>query len=96
MASLTHPARRSKSTMYRLRKWFETSGWYVLLLAFTLVTIVPFLWTALMSVRPNSANVFRPNQPPQLLPYPGLVGWGEGQREATSEGALYRPALASG
>jgi putative chitobiose transport system permease protein len=51
------------------------------------VTIVPFLWTALMSVRPNSANVFRPNRPPEILPYPGLIGWGEGQREARSEGS---------
>jgi len=71
----------------RLRKWFETTGWYIVMVIFAVVTVVPFLWTALMSVRPNSANVFRPDQPPQILPYPGLIGWGAGQREAGQEGS---------
>lgn len=74
--------RRSK----RLRTWFSKSGWYVILISFALITVVPFLWTALMSVRPNSASVFRPGRPPEIIPYPGLIGWGYGQREAQAEG----------
>jgi putative chitobiose transport system permease protein len=71
----------------RLRRWFGTTGWYLVLVLVGLVTAVPFLWTALMSVRPNSANVFRQGRPPEILPYPGLIGWGEGQRIARSEGS---------
>jgi putative chitobiose transport system permease protein len=70
----------------RLRRWFETTGWYTILLLVALLTVIPFLWTALMSIRPNSANVFQANKPPQMLPYPGLIGWGAGQREAQREG----------
>ncbi|MDX2162207.1 MAG: carbohydrate ABC transporter permease [bacterium] len=71
----------------RVRKWLESSGWYTILIAFALLTVVPFLWTALMSVRPNSANVFRPNQPPQIIPYPGVIGWGAGQSEVRETGS---------
>ncbi|MCU0513481.1 MAG: carbohydrate ABC transporter permease [Anaerolineae bacterium] len=81
-----------KPLRLRLRQWLENTGWYTILILFGLVTVVPFLWTALMSVRPNSANVFRPNQPPQLIPYPGLIGWGEGQREAREAGFYAAPA----
>lgn len=70
----------------RLRKWLGSSGWYSILMLFALLTVLPFLWAALMSVRPNSANVFRANQPPQLIPYPGLIGWGAGQSQAREEG----------
>ncbi|MBW4438640.1 MAG: carbohydrate ABC transporter permease [Pleurocapsa minor GSE-CHR-MK-17-07R] len=68
-------------------RWLGKTGWYTIMVLFGLVTAVPFLWTALMSVRPNSANVFRANQPPEIIPYPGLIGWGEGQRTATQEGS---------
>jgi len=71
----------------RFRKFFANTGWYIVLISFALVTVVPFLWTALMSVRPNSASVFRPGRPPELIPYPGLIGWGYGQNEARREGA---------
>lgn len=77
----------AKPFSMRLRKWFSTTGWYIILVFFGLVTALPFLWTALMSVRPNSSNVFRANRPPEILPYPGLIGWGEGQREGRTEGA---------
>lgn len=70
----------------RLRRWLGKSGWYIVLILFALLTAVPFLWTGLMSIRPNSANVFRPNQPPEILPYPGLIGWGAGQSTARREG----------
>ncbi|MGB7340716.1 MAG: carbohydrate ABC transporter permease [Phototrophicaceae bacterium] len=70
----------------RFGKWFLRIGWYIVLVFVGLVTAVPFLWTALMSVRPNSANVFRQGRPPEVLPYPGLIGWGDGQREANNEG----------
>lgn len=77
------PRRRTRPT----RRWVGSTFWYTVMVLFALVTAVPFLWTALMSVRPNSANVFRPGQPPQILPYPGLVGWGDGQREAARDGS---------
>lgn len=70
------------------RRWSKGLNWYVVMIAFALVTAVPFLWTGLMSIRPNSANVFRPGKPPEILPYPGLIGWGEGQRTANAEGSF--------
>jgi putative chitobiose transport system permease protein len=84
--SQTTPVNK-KSLSLRLRHWFEQTGWYIVLILFGLVTALPFMWTALMSVRSNSANVFRANQPPEILPYPGLIGWGEGQRDARSDGS---------
>ena len=42
----------------RLKRWFETVGWYVLLVLFALITALPFLWTGLMSLRENSSNLF--------------------------------------
>lgn len=80
-------ARNRRPLRDRFRRWFETTGWYIVLILFGLVTVVPFFWTSLMSIRPNSANVFRPNQAPEILPYPGLIGWGEGQREARETGS---------
>ncbi len=80
------PRRYRKPLALRIRRFFEGMSWYTILLAFGLVTALPFLWTALMSVRPNSANVFRVDQPPQVIPYPGLIGWGAGQREARENG----------
>ncbi len=80
-------SKTKKPLLLRLRKWFEATGWYTVLFLFAMLTVVPFLWTALMSVRPNSANVFQANRPPQILPYPGLVGWGAGLSEAQREGS---------
>jgi len=71
----------------RLKRWFETVGWYVLLVLFALITALPFLWTGLMSLRENSSNLFHKNKPPELIPYPGLLGWGEGYREAAQTGS---------
>ncbi|HEX7022473.1 MAG TPA: hypothetical protein VF171_06410, partial [Trueperaceae bacterium] len=56
----------------------RTAAWYAVLVLVALVTALPFLWAALMSVRENSTNVFVPGTPPQVLPVPGLIGWGEG------------------
>lgn len=81
------PIQDDNRLWWRFRKWLETTGWYIILILFGLVTVVPFFWTSLMSIRPNSANVFRPNQAPELIAYPGLIGWGAGQREARSEGS---------
>lgn len=78
--------RASKPASVRLKNWLGSTGWYLILIFFALLTIVPFLWTGLMSVRPNSASVFRVNRPPEILPYPGLIGWGYGQREARERG----------
>lgn len=75
----------------RLRRLTENSFWYTIMIAFAVVTALPFLWTALMSVRPNSANVFRVNQPPQLIPIPGMIGWGDGLRIAQAEGIYTGP-----
>jgi putative chitobiose transport system permease protein len=66
--------------------WLENTGWYFLLILFALVTALPFFWTGLMSVRENSSNIFSRNKPPQLIPYPGLVGWGEGAAIAKDAG----------
>jgi len=70
----------------RWRKGLGTSGWYLLLIAVMLVTAIPFLWAALMSVRETSASPFPRNRPAQIVPYAGLIGWGEGAREARASG----------
>ena len=70
----------------RRRAYLGASGWYALLIAVMLVTAVPFLWAALMSVRETSASPFPRNRPPQLVPYAGLIGWGDGAREARATG----------
>lgn len=62
----------------RLRGWLANTGWYLIMIVVALLTALPFLWTVLMSTRETSANIFRPNKPPQLIPYPGLIGWGAG------------------
>ena len=86
MSSMTvgNPTSKQRS---RLARIIGPTGWYLIMIFVALITVVPFLWTVLMSVRPNSANVFRPNQPPEIIPYPGLIGWGEGQRTARQEGS---------
>jgi putative chitobiose transport system permease protein len=78
--------RGQKPLSLRMQHWFQNTGWYVILLTVALITTLPFIWTALMSIRPNSANIFRPGNAPELLPYPGLIGWGEGQRQGDREG----------
>lgn len=75
-----------KPLVARARAWFLNTGWYLVLLLVAAITLLPFLWTAIMSVRENSANVFRPNRPPELIPYPGLIGWGAGQDIAEDTG----------
>ncbi len=78
----------------RWRRWLENSGWYFIMVIVALITAIPFLWTALMSVRSNSAAIFSASRPPQLIPYAGLIGWGAGQREA-AEGYTVLPWEAS-
>ena len=56
-----------------------------------LVTVVPFFWAVLMSARETSANPFPRNGPPQLVPYAGMIGWGEGLREAEQAGRYSGP-----
>ncbi len=68
----------TQKSLVRLRRWLMNTGWYFIMLVVVLFTALPFLWTVIMSVRETSANIFRPNKPPQLIPYPGLVGWGAG------------------
>ncbi|MBN2469408.1 MAG: carbohydrate ABC transporter permease [Anaerolineae bacterium] len=80
-----------KPFSFRLRRWAVNTGWYLVMIAFALVTALPFFWTALMSTRENSQNIFRPNKAPQLIPYPGLVGWGDGLSIAKEEGAYNVP-----
>ncbi len=69
----------------------NVTTWYLTLIAVMLVTIVPFGWALLMSVRETSASPFPRNGPAQLVPYLGLIGWGEGLREAKQDG-LYNGA----
>jgi putative chitobiose transport system permease protein len=78
--------RPRKPLSRRLKGWFENTGWYVALILFALITALPFFWTALMSVRETSASIFHAKKPPELLPYPGMIGWGGGYREALKEG----------
>lgn len=88
-AALTTPARawaKSRPFSQRLKRWFGSSGWYAVMVVVALITALPFLWTALMSIRTNSAAIFSASRPPQLIPYPALIGWGEGQREARATG----------
>jgi putative chitobiose transport system permease protein len=70
-----------------LRRWLENGGWYLVLTLFALVTGLPFLWTGLMSIRQDSGNIFRANKPPQIIPYPGVIGWGAGYDVALREGS---------
>lgn len=70
----------------RLRRYAGAGGWYLVLIAAVLVTAIPFIWAVLMSVRETSASPFPRGRPPQVIPYPGLIGWGEGIREARASG----------
>jgi putative chitobiose transport system permease protein len=73
----------------RLKRWFESTGWYLVMVMFALVTTLPFIWTGLMSIRENSGSIFRANKPPQVIPYPGMVGWGDGYKVALKEGEYH-------
>lgn len=75
----------------RFRRWLENSGWYGIMLVFALITALPFFWTGLMSVRQNSGNIFSSRRPPEILPYPGVIGWGAGYTEALREGEYIVP-----
>lgn len=66
----------------RFRNWLGSTGWYIIMIAFALVTALPFFWTGLMASRQNSGNVFSSRRPPELIGYPGVVGWGYGYNEA--------------
>ena len=74
-----------------MKRLLNVSGWYAVLFVVMLVTVVPFFWAVLMSVRETSANPFPRTGPPQLVPYLGVVGWGEGLREAEREGRYTGP-----
>lgn len=73
------------------KRGFGKAGWYSLLITVMLVTAIPFLWAGLMSIRETSANVFSENQPPEILPVPGLLGWGTGLAEAENKGEYTGP-----
>lgn len=84
MATLSTNARQGL-----LRRWLENGGWYLALTLFALVTALPFVWTGLMSIRQDSGSIFRANKPPQIIPYPGVIGWGGGYETALREGAYH-------
>ncbi|TVR20212.1 MAG: carbohydrate ABC transporter permease [Anaerolineaceae bacterium] len=85
---LSRPRSRPRrlTGMERFKSWLSSSGWYLIMIVFALITALPFLWTALMSVRPTSANIFQTGRPPQIIPYPGMIGWGDGLSTARREG----------
>ncbi|RPI97185.1 MAG: carbohydrate ABC transporter permease [Chloroflexi bacterium] len=83
------PVRTRKTLSMRFKGWFEATGWYILLVIFALITAMPFFWTALMSVRETSSNIFSSRKPPELIPYPGTLGWGEGYNEAKKTGSYH-------
>ncbi len=79
------PQNRKTFSMH-LKTWFQSTGWYLIMIAFALITALPFFWTGLMSVRQNSGSIFSSRRPPEILPYPGVIGWGAGYSEALQEG----------
>ena len=78
-------------TAKRRGRVLRATGWYLVLIVVMLVTVVPFFWAVLMSARETSANPFPRNGPPQLVPYAGMIGWGEGLREAEQAGSYSGP-----
>lgn len=50
----------------RLRRRLETAGWYVVLLAMSVVTVFPFAWMLLTSLKGPGDPIF--SVPPQLIP----------------------------
>ncbi len=87
--------RNRKPLSLRVRNFLGGLGWYTVLIAFGLVTVVPFLWTALMSVRPNSANVFSTSRPPAGDSVPGIDWLGRRPAHRTTRRQLYRVARPS-
>ena len=73
------------------KKILNVSAWYAVLFLVMLITVTPFFWAMLMSVRETSANPFPRTGPPQLVPYLGLIGWGDGVREAKRDGRYSGP-----
>lgn len=50
----------------RLRRRLESAGWYVVLLAMSVVTVFPFAWMLLTSLKGPGDPIF--SVPPQLIP----------------------------
>ena len=73
------------------RRILGGAGWYIMLTLFALVFALPFVWTTLMSIRQDSGSIFRSNRPPQLIPYPGVIGWGNGYEIARDQGSYSAP-----
>jgi putative chitobiose transport system permease protein len=71
------------------RRLLGHAGWYIMLTLFALIFALPFIWTTLMSIRQDSGNIFRNNRPPQLIPYPGIIGWGKGYQIAREQGSYH-------
>ena len=59
----------------RVRRWLEASFWYVLLSLVAVITIFPFVWMLLTSIKGVEDPIF--SVPPQLLPgHPTLDNYG--------------------
>jgi putative chitobiose transport system permease protein len=60
----------------RLRRRLEAAGWYVLLVAMALITVFPFVWMLLTSLKGPNEPLF--SVPPQFIPTdPTLANYGK-------------------
>ena len=59
----------------RRRRLLEATGWYAILLSISVVTILPFVWMLLTSLKGPEDPIF--SVPPQLIPgHPTLANYG--------------------
>jgi putative chitobiose transport system permease protein len=64
--ALTTARPRAVPRTHRLRKTLGNAGWYALLLAMTVITVFPFAWMLLTSLKGPEDPIF--SVPPQILP----------------------------
>ena len=64
--TMTTTRLRSVGRTRRLRRSVETAGWYVLLVAMAVITVFPFLWMLLTSLKGPNEPLF--SVPPQFIP----------------------------
>jgi putative chitobiose transport system permease protein len=64
--ALTPTRPRAVPRTHRLRKRLTDAGWYVLLLGMTVITVFPFAWMLLTSLKGPNDPIF--SVPPEILP----------------------------
>ena len=67
---------RDRSRPARPRRRLETAFWYVVLVSISVVTVLPFVWMLLTSLKGPQDAIF--SVPPQILPaHPTLDNYGK-------------------